>query len=327
MSVIRTISHAATGILLIAASQAVRSAPANAQSLDDLPPCPELASGSAPFEAPFPSDCQGLNTTQTGLKWIEITTGPDGKPSPDDGSVVVVRYEAFLAENGTKVDSSYERGGLSVFRIGDVVEGWTQTLKMMTAGDEWLVDVPTELAYGEAGNTDRIPPLSDLVYRIRLEGFLDAEELAEIAPVVSSRAPILSSEGPDMAAWEANFPWDPDTEDLITLESGISYVVLNEGDEAAETAAPGDIVLVDYEGRVAETSEFFDSSWSRGKPTLLAVDGVIAGFSDALTHMRPGDWWIVHIPADLAYGDEGSGTDIPPGADLMFQIHLLAVNP
>lgn len=88
-----------------------------------------------------------------------------------------------------------------------------------------------------------------------------------------------------------------------------------------------DTVVVHYEGRLAETSEFFDSSWSRGEPATFPVDGLVPGFTEMLTFMRPGDRVLVHIPADQAYGDRGAGDTIPPNADLMFQINLLQIQP
>jgi len=88
-----------------------------------------------------------------------------------------------------------------------------------------------------------------------------------------------------------------------------------------------DDVVIHYEGRIAETSEFFDSSWSRGEPATFPVGGLIPGFTEALTYMRPGDRVLVHIPADQAYGDAGSGDAIAPNTDIMFQINLLAIKP
>ena len=130
--------------------------------------------------------------------------------------------------------------------------------------------------------------------------------------------------GPDMAAWQANFPWDPARDVVTTLPSGVSIVPLERG--AGERApVEGEQVLIHYEGRLAETSTFFDSSWSRGEPTEFTVGKLIPGFNEALKLMHVGDRVIVHIPADQAYGERAVGEDIPANSDLMFQIELLDI--
>ena len=100
-------------------------------------------------------------------------------------------------------------------------------------------------------------------------------------------------------------------------------MVLEKSEVEGPTPVPGDQVVVHYEGRLAETSTFFDSSWSTGAPAVFEAGTLVDGFNEALALMAPGDRYLVHIPADLAYGEEGWGDDIPPGADLMFQIELL----
>jgi len=57
------------------------------------------------------------------------------------------------------------------------------------------------------------------------------------------------------------------------------------------------------------------------------VGTLIPGITEALTLMRPGDRYLVHIPSELAYGEAGAGEDIPPNADLMFQLILLEILP
>jgi cyclophilin family peptidyl-prolyl cis-trans isomerase len=71
----------------------------------------------------------------------------------------------------------------------------------------------------------------------------------------------------------------------------------------------------------------FDSSVRRGKPATFAPNGVIKGWTEALMLMRPGDKWVLTIPSELAYGSSGSGSRIPGGAALIFELELLAVAP
>lgn len=82
-------------------------------------------------------------------------------------------------------------------------------------------------------------------------------------------------------------------------------------------------VLVHYEGRFVDGDEVFDSSFARGEPAEFPLNAVVPGFSEAITHMRPGDEVIATFPGALGYGERGSGP-IPPNAALRFRILLLA---
>lgn len=288
-----------------------------------LPDCPVLASGPAPFAPPFPAECVSMNKTATGVRYIPIQNGnmADGSPAAD--ATIVVSYEAFLGADGTLIDSSYARGEPSVYDMSELIDGWAEAVSLMNPGDEWLVYVPSSQAFGDEPLGDLIPAGSDLVYRVKLDGFLSSTEVEQVA--ATRPAEPAGSTGPDMAAWQANFPWDATRDGVETLPSGLSIVVLETGDEAGPSPTETDLVRIHYEGRFAETSEFFDSSWSTGGPAEYTAGGFVAGFSEALMMMRAGDRYLVHIPAELAYGEAGIDGVVPPNADLMFQIELLDV--
>jgi FKBP-type peptidyl-prolyl cis-trans isomerase len=82
-------------------------------------------------------------------------------------------------------------------------------------------------------------------------------------------------------------------------------------------------VLVHYEGKLPN-GDVFDSSFERGQPAQFPLAGVVAGFSEAIQQMRPGDEVIATFPSELGYGPEGQPPVIPPGAALQFRIVLLA---
>ena len=283
--------------------------------------CHALRSGPGDYRPPFPGDCRTMNKTATGVRYIPIVNGDINAGSPSADATIVVNYEAFLADTGGLIDSSYSRGESSVYQISELIDGWAEAVQLMNPGDEWLVYVPAAQAFGSEPLGDLIPANSDLVYRVHLEGFLSAMDLAQATE--DAPPPV----GPDMAAWQASFPWDPDRVNATPLPSGVSIVVLEKSAAEGPSPVEGEQVVLHYEGRIAETSTFFDSSWSRGEPAVFEAGTLVPGFNEALALMMPGDRFLVHIPADQAYGDEGRGEDIPPGADLMFQIELLEVQP
>ncbi|MCZ6888068.1 MAG: FKBP-type peptidyl-prolyl cis-trans isomerase [Gammaproteobacteria bacterium] len=110
---------------------------------------------------------------------------------------------------------------------------------------------------------------------------------------------------------------------VVTLESGLQYEVLIEGD--GETPGPTDRVTTHYHGTLLDGT-VFDSSVERGKPIGFAVNGVIAGWTEALQLMQVGDKWRLFIPPELAYKARGAGAKIGPNATLIFEVELLEVD-
>lgn len=106
------------------------------------------------------------------------------------------------------------------------------------------------------------------------------------------------------------------------LGKGVQYEVIKEGSGAIPKTNQS--VKINYElktidGKVIETTF--------GKqPAMMPVNGVIPGFTEALTHMTVGSKWVVYIPYSAGYGAQKTGP-IEPFSDLIFTIELLEVNP
>jgi len=112
-------------------------------------------------------------------------------------------------------------------------------------------------------------------------------------------------------------------EGVITTESGLQYEILVSGNGAKPTT--NDQVTVHYHGMLTDGT-VFDSSIERGSPATFGVTQVIKGWTEALQLMSVGDKWKLTIPANLAYGDQGAGGMIGPGATLIFEVELLGIN-
>jgi peptidylprolyl isomerase/FKBP-type peptidyl-prolyl cis-trans isomerase FklB len=82
-------------------------------------------------------------------------------------------------------------------------------------------------------------------------------------------------------------------------------------------------VKVDYEGKLL-SGKVFDSSFARGVPADLPLQALIPGWTEALQMMRPGDEWILYVPANLGYGEDAKGP-IPADSVLIFRIRLIGV--
>jgi FKBP-type peptidyl-prolyl cis-trans isomerase FklB len=112
-------------------------------------------------------------------------------------------------------------------------------------------------------------------------------------------------------------------DEIKTLASGLQYKVLTEGKGKSPKA--GDTVTVNYRGMFIDGTEF-DSSYKRGQPANFTVGSVIKGWTEALQLMKEGSQWQLFVPANLAYGDNGTpGGPIGPNAALIFDMELISV--
>jgi len=111
-------------------------------------------------------------------------------------------------------------------------------------------------------------------------------------------------------------------EGIKTLPSGLQYKVLSEG--SGKTPKPEDTVTVHYKGNLIDGAEF-DSSYKRGQPATFQVKGVIKGWNEVLQLMKEGSKWQLFIPPELAYGERGAGSTIPPNSTLIFEVELLTI--
>ncbi len=109
---------------------------------------------------------------------------------------------------------------------------------------------------------------------------------------------------------------------VIQTASGLQYKVVSAG--KGKKPGPTDMVTVNYRGTLINGEEF-DSSYSRGEPATFPVNGVIQGWQEVLPLMKEGEKVEVAIPAELAYGERGTGTGIGPNETLLFEIELLEV--
>lgn len=114
-------------------------------------------------------------------------------------------------------------------------------------------------------------------------------------------------------------------EGVKVLPSGLAYKVIQSGAATGLKPGPHDEVKVHYEGNL-EDGTVFDSSYERGAPAAMPLDRLILAWQEALQLMRPGDQWMLYVPSNLGYGEEGQG-QIPPGAPLIFRIELIDVLP
>lgn len=108
---------------------------------------------------------EGVTTLPSGLQYEVIKEGNGKKPSATDR--VQCHYEGTLID-GTIFDSSIKRGEPAVFGVNQVIKGWVEALQLMQEGAKWRLYIPYDMAYGEHGAGEMIPPYSALVFDVEL---------------------------------------------------------------------------------------------------------------------------------------------------------------
>ncbi len=109
---------------------------------------------------------EGVKTTASGLEYKVLKSGTS-KVSPKATDTVTVDYVGTLLD-GTEFDSSIKRGTPATFPVSGVIPGWTEALQLMHTGDKFKLFIPPNLAYGEHGAGQQIPPNSTLVFEVEL---------------------------------------------------------------------------------------------------------------------------------------------------------------
>lgn len=107
----------------------------------------------------------GVIVLPSGLQYRVITEGTGKKPTA--ASTVKTNYAGRLLD-GTEFDSSYKHGQAAVFPCNGVIPGWTEALQLMKVGSKWELFIPSNLAYGEQGAGNVIPPNATLIFQIEL---------------------------------------------------------------------------------------------------------------------------------------------------------------
>lgn len=113
---------------------------------------------------------KNIKTTASGLQYEVLKEG-DGKAKPTAASTATVTYTGKLMD-GTVFDSTEKNGGKPIeLNLSGVIKGWTEGIQLMSKGAKYRFYIPSDLAYGDNGAGNVIPPGSTLVFDVELVDF------------------------------------------------------------------------------------------------------------------------------------------------------------
>lgn len=112
-------------------------------------------------------------------------------------------------------------------------------------------------------------------------------------------------------------------EGIEKLPKGILYRVIKAGDPDGNHPSPRSIVCVHYKGSLIN-GKVFDQTDREQCPVVFRLFEVIDGWQIALSRMRPGDRWMIYIPAEMGYGSR-TVDGIPGNSTLIFEVELMSI--
>ncbi|MDU0353874.1 FKBP-type peptidyl-prolyl cis-trans isomerase [Paraglaciecola aquimarina] len=153
---------------------------------------------------------------------------------------------------------------------------------------------------------------------------VDNDTLREAFNQIHQRMQAAKAEqfAPVIAEGKAYLAENAKRDEVTVTESGLQYEVITQGD--GEIPTLNSTVRTHYHGTLLDGS-VFDSSYDRGQPAEFPVSGVIKGWTEALQFMKVGTKLKLHVPSELAYGEQGAGGAIGPHATLVFDVELLDI--
>ncbi len=166
---------ALSGVALLALSACGGSEPKSATETDTA----SAESGSSPWDvyaSPWDHESDAVTRTDSGLEYIVLKNGSDCDEGPTESDRAIVHYEGRLID-GTVFDASFKRGEPTNFPANRVISGWTEALGLMCPGDDWLVYLPSDIAYGQSPRPGGpIKPGDDLIFRMVLLADISASD-------------------------------------------------------------------------------------------------------------------------------------------------------
>jgi peptidylprolyl isomerase len=240
------------------------------------------------------------SATPTSLVVTDLTEGTGEAAAK--GDTIIVYYVGVRSADGKEFDNSYDRGTPLPVTIGagEVIAGWDQGLVGIKSGGRRQLDIPTDLAYGDA------PPSTDVIQ--------PGDALSFVIDAVTIIHKPDPTDAPDIS-----IPPTPNQD-----KETFTDLIVGQG----AGIQPGQTVAVQLLAFSAADGKLLDSSWDEGRPlSFVPGAGLLPpGVEKAVEGMKVGGRRQIDIPFAEAWGAGGqSDLGLPPSTDLILVLDLVAV--
>lgn len=244
----------------------------------------------------------------------------------ESGLRVKINYTGTL-EDGSVFDSSEGREPLAfTVGAGEMIPGFDKGVQGMTVGETKQLRLEPADAYGEhrPEGVQEVPK-DRMPEGIEVGSVLQTSQGARAKVMEIAEETVTVDLNHELAGKTLNFEV---TLMEVTENPEVTITSLSPGDGKTYPGA-GDKLTMHYTGTLASDGTKFDSSVDRDTPFefTIGVGQVIKGWDQGVMKMSLGEKAKLEIPADLGYGSRGAGGVIPPNADLVFEVELLAIEP
>jgi len=244
---------------------------------------------------------EGWQMTDKGIFYLMEVEGPGRVAKP--GETVTIYYDGYLPDS-IAFQTTKERGGPVELRAGkgDVIPAFDEAVMTFPAGSKMKLFVPSRLAYGHGGITDRVPSNQWVWFDVEI---VDKEVLLR-----SDQAQIMKY------LKERNL-------EAIKDEEGFFYTIERQGNGVYPKM--GQMVSVFYTGRFLDGTVFDSSDKMGGEPASFDLRYVVNGWQLGMQKFDIGSKGTLYLPSPLAYGERGSKPKIAPNTIIIFDIELVDI--
>jgi peptidylprolyl isomerase len=248
--------------------------------------------------------------TKSGLIYQDTKIGLG--PLAKKGDLVTVNFSILMLDE-TEIFSTTQQGEPVFFELGQPFDtkGMDEALLKMRKGGKARIIMPSNIAFGEQGRGNIIPPFATLISDIELVDIKSKKDYSD------------EQQGGETGTIQKYLEDNGIT--ATPTASGLYYVEREAGTGPAPQT--GDKVKVWYTGKLVDGT-VFDASENRGQPYEFALGQgrVIKGWDEGIALMKQGGKATLIIPSKLGYGERGSGQRIPPFSPLVFEVELREVS-
>lgn len=271
----------------------------------------KLSFDYAAESVPVPEEKQVWQDRDPGLRFMDVALG-QGKEVDINGEFHLHYTEWLPNADGTpgkKIASSRDRGQVLITRLPMTVAGWSVGLAGAKVGGIRRILVPPQLAFGDNGRGEEIPPGSTVLYEVEI---LDCRTIDPMKPITASSGatPIPAGQRQAETRQDGVVIWDQ------ALGSGPEL--------GADEAILFHYTIFLADGKQPGTKVRSSHDYNNPDEKLVGSGELLRGLEIGLLGIKEGGRRRVFIPANLAWGQSGT-TGIPPNSDLVYEVEALKV--